>query len=437
MDPLILVDDEKDLLDALGFMLRKEFSTIPIKSTHEPVEALRWISAMRPGLLITDVRMPDISGLELVDATLNRWKNVPIIITTAFASVEVDEVLRRGTLHYLPKPFRNQELIDLIHSILDTPSASERFLGTLAVSLLADVIQFHALSHSTGVLRVWGNEGEAEVHFENGDIVHALANGIQGRDGFNVLLAWPGGSFRFERETPAARTIFVPAHELLLDALRLRDEGDMMVLVDQPLTEDASLSLDEGLGEPLFSELEIVPVEPEPSAPPQTPQTPTPDPSEGLAAPAPSSASDDGEADRQPPPEGAVTRRVPGEPSMNNIQATLEGLANIDGFVGACVVSVDSGMVLGKVGGGSLNMDVAAAANAEVVKAKRKAIQALKLREEIEDILITLEKQYHLIRPSKQRGKIFIYLALDRQRANLALARMTLEDVEAELNFGR
>ena len=105
-----------------------------------------------------------------------------------------------------------------------------------------------------------------------------------------------------------------------------------------------------------------------------------------------------------------------------------------DGFIGAAVADADSGMCIGSTGGaGIMNLEVAAAANTEVVRAKRKAMKTLGLRDEIEDILISLGKQYHLIRPLKSRPSVFFYVALDRGRSNLAMARYALADVEREL----
>lgn len=120
----------------------------------------------------------------------------------------------------------------------------------------------------------------------------------------------------------------------------------------------------------------------------------------------------------------------------NNIHECLTRLQEIDGFIGASVADAENGLVLGTLGGGGmLNMDMASAANAEVVKAKRKAIKALKLTETIEDILITLDNQYHLIRPLKSKPFVFFYLALNKHKANLALARYTLTDVEGDVSF--
>lgn len=119
---------------------------------------------------------------------------------------------------------------------------------------------------------------------------------------------------------------------------------------------------------------------------------------------------------------------------MANVKEALAKLTEIDGFVGACVVDSNSGMMLGSEGGGSaVNLEVAAAGNTEVVRAKRKTMSALGLKDAIEDILITLGRQYHLIRPSSQKEGLFIYLVLDRGRSNLAMARIGLASVEQTL----
>ncbi len=116
-----------------------------------------------------------------------------------------------------------------------------------------------------------------------------------------------------------------------------------------------------------------------------------------------------------------------------NVKDALIRLNQLDGFVGAALVDSESGMLLGQEGGGSLDLEIAAAGNTEVVRAKRKAMSNLNLKDGIEDMLITLGKQYHLIRPLRARGTIFFYVALDRSRANLAMARLTVADVEKDL----
>lgn len=113
----------------------------------------------------------------------------------------------------------------------------------------------------------------------------------------------------------------------------------------------------------------------------------------------------------------------------------LNPLSQIDGFIGAALVDSDSGMALAKLGGGGVDLDLAASGNAEVVKAKRRVAGSLKLNDGIEDILITLGKQYHLLRPLERNEKLFLYVVLDRAKSNLALSRHELKSFEQSLEF--
>ncbi len=90
-------------------------------------------------------------------------------------------------------------------------------------------------------------------------------------------------------------------------------------------------------------------------------------------------------------------------------------------------------MCLGTAGGQGLNLEVAAAGNTEVVKAKMKTMSALGLRDTIEDILITMGNQYHLIRIVKGDSNLFVYLALNKANSNLAMARHHLSAAEKKL----
>ncbi|MFC4586081.1 hypothetical protein [Sphaerisporangium corydalis] len=119
-----------------------------------------------------------------------------------------------------------------------------------------------------------------------------------------------------------------------------------------------------------------------------------------------------------------------------NIETSLKEAMAIEGAIGAALVDYESGMALGTIGGGrDLDLEVAAAGNTEVVRAKVRTLTSLAIDDTVEDILITLSRQYHIIRLlTTTHGSLFLYLVLDRQRANLALARHNLKRIENELS---
>lgn len=114
---------------------------------------------------------------------------------------------------------------------------------------------------------------------------------------------------------------------------------------------------------------------------------------------------------------------------MSDIDHALNMAANIKGAFAVALVDYDSGMTLGSRGGSAeFDLDVAAPGNSDVVRTKLDVMEKLGLRETIEDILITLDTQYHLIRPihGRPEDKLFFYLVLNRAQANLAMSRRDL-----------
>ena len=119
---------------------------------------------------------------------------------------------------------------------------------------------------------------------------------------------------------------------------------------------------------------------------------------------------------------------------MADVKKTLEDLMKVDGAIGAVVADWESGMALGTIGGqGRLDMEMAAAGNCQVVKAKMATMKTLGINGSIQDILITLDDQMHLIRPSRNLPSVFLYLAIDKSKGNLAMARLKVQQAEGEL----
>ncbi len=117
-----------------------------------------------------------------------------------------------------------------------------------------------------------------------------------------------------------------------------------------------------------------------------------------------------------------------------NYDNAVSQMLNVDGALAAAVVDFDSGMLLAGGGSAAIDLEIAAAGNTEVMRAKMKTMKMLGLKDEIEDILISLGRQYELIRPLQRHNGLFLYSVLDKSKSNLALARRSLVDVEREMD---
>ena len=113
----------------------------------------------------------------------------------------------------------------------------------------------------------------------------------------------------------------------------------------------------------------------------------------------------------------------------------IEATSEIGGFIGACLVDSGSGLVLAETGDGRIDMEAAAALNNQVVRAEHEVIEVLDLDDHIEDLLITMGKQLHFIRPLEKSPGVFLYAASDKKQANFGMARMQVGRIESTLKI--
>ncbi|MFO0626026.1 MAG: response regulator [Polyangiales bacterium] len=173
--PIILVDDEVELVRAVGAMLRAEFGEAQVRATSDPTEAIAWIKREKPGVVITDVRMPGISGLELVSQVQSTWGATPTVVITAFPT-EAVVVAPAGAVRVPPQTFSFRSLVETVQQLVTAPAPT--FSGDIAVSTLADLLQLYAIS-STGMMTVQSGSAGAEIWFERGQITHARTEALE------------------------------------------------------------------------------------------------------------------------------------------------------------------------------------------------------------------------------------------------------------------
>lgn len=117
------------------------------------------------------------------------------------------------------------------------------------------------------------------------------------------------------------------------------------------------------------------------------------------------------------------------EDQTRGAQDGIAALLKIDGALAAAIVDSDSGMVVAS-GGSGVDVELAAAGYTEVTRAQLRNIRALGLDGGVEDSLLTLESQYHIVRPIAAYPDVFMLLVLDREKSNLAMARLKLRQLD-------
>jgi hypothetical protein len=341
-----------------------------------------------------------MSGIDLVlNARLSR-RDLAVIVMTAFPTPDAHRLNQGPFTGFLEKPFEFERLLELVDRALATPKVG--FSGAISVSTLPDIVQLYALSKASGRLSIKHHTGDGEVFFEDGAIVHASTRDATAEDAFYQIMMWSGGEFSMRAGVePSRRSIRLNWQELIMESCRRLDERLRYRVPSRAGWKVAALIPGAPAADAFENELDEAFQDFGPAA-------------AQAAAPAPEETK----------PTVEVTM---------NIKDGLAKLNQLDGFIGACLVDSESGMLLGQEGGAGLNLEIAAAGNTEVVRAKRKTMTNLALKDNIEDILISLAKQYHLIRPLRTRPTLFFYVALDRSRSNLAMARIALADVEKDL----
>jgi DNA-binding NtrC family response regulator len=116
-DRVLVVDDDENMRAALGEALGR--LDLEIETASDGEEALRKVEANPPNLLLTDIRMPKMDGLELLEKVKLGFSDIPVIMMTAYGSVETSiEAMRRGASDYLLKPFSSEALESSISSVI-------------------------------------------------------------------------------------------------------------------------------------------------------------------------------------------------------------------------------------------------------------------------------------------------------------------------------
>ena len=115
---IVIVDDEPDLLMLLKIILTEK-TDYKVLTTSDPHQAIDWCREYHADLLISDLRMPEIGGIELLKIIKEIDPNLALIIITAFGTVEsAVEAMRHNAFDYITKPFRKEQILTTVEKAL-------------------------------------------------------------------------------------------------------------------------------------------------------------------------------------------------------------------------------------------------------------------------------------------------------------------------------
>lgn len=374
MPTVLIVDDERFFLESVVSGLSAALPDVDFVQADHGEQALEQLKRLPVDVLVTDLKMPVMDGFQLL-TQLMRWETSPaVIVMTAFGTADIERDVRRlGAVDYIEKPIDLQALAAAVRRALE-----RRAGGYLRGINLAGFLQLLMIERKSCRLIVRQGKQSGELHFEQGELAHAVLDDLQGEAAAHAVVTWANPEIALHPPVKnVPRTVRTPLDQLLLDAHQILDE-QRRDAPEAPALTSQGVSTEEIL---------------------QSPSTPAKE-------------TDD----------------------MGNIKESLTAVMEIEGCIGAALADWKSGMCLGSIGGTpTYNLEIAAAGNTEVVRAKMKAMANLNLKETIEDILITLDTQYHLIRIIKNAPNLFFYVAIKKDTGNLALARHKLSQIENTL----
>jgi CheY-like chemotaxis protein len=225
VDKILIVDDEETLTWSMSKSLSKDRDKFEVMVARSGEDALKVLEKEKIKLVITDIRMPGISGLDLLSRVRKDYPDVKVIIMTAYGSPDVQkDANMRGSLYYIEKPFEIKEIREMI---LDSLKDERKgFEGQLQDLLLTDVIQMNCLGKAHSSLSIRSGVREGKIYFRDGNIIHAETGGVAGEEAFFQILTWPEGTFLSKRnESPKERTINGDWQFLIMEGLRIADEA--------------------------------------------------------------------------------------------------------------------------------------------------------------------------------------------------------------------
>jgi len=221
---VLIVDDEETLTWSMAKSLSKDKDKFEVIIANNGREAINLLKKNEFDVVISDIRMPDINGLDLLVRIRKEYPQTKVIIMTAYGSSDVQkEANRRGSLFYVEKPF---EISDIRKIIVDLLGRKKGFQGKVFGLQLTDIIQMNCLSRLTTALIITKDGERGVIYLNEGEIIHAECGEQKGTDAFYRILSWQEGEFVSNTDINSpGQTIYQSWEHLLIEAMRRNDEN--------------------------------------------------------------------------------------------------------------------------------------------------------------------------------------------------------------------
>ncbi len=210
MKQVLIADDEEDLTWSISRSLTRDKKDIQVICVNSGDEALRVIQNQPIDLLVTDLRMPGYTGLELMDAILNNHRDVKVIVMTAYGSPETeDRVREKGGLYYIEKPFEINDLKQMIYSVLSESNNSAALAKSPVGRRIYEISQLQKVRQGYFMLNVINKEKSGQVYFWGNTIIHAACGRLKGWKALHEISSWQSCIFKVNSNVkPKEQTLF-------------------------------------------------------------------------------------------------------------------------------------------------------------------------------------------------------------------------------------
>ncbi|MEJ2153816.1 MAG: response regulator [Desulfobacteraceae bacterium] len=223
MKYVLIVDDEESLLLTIqaGFDgYKDQFEVVTARNGKEAVKVLE---TMPISLVVTDLKMPEMDGFELLGYIKNEYPQVPAIVMTAFGTPEIETRLSQtGMIRMLEKPVDFEELTQLIISLLEQDFTG----GTLTGISLPSFLQLIEMEQNTCLMEIMAPRGQGLLYFNKGDLCDAVFGDAKGEDAAIAMLTMDDVKISF-RNLPSKKLkkrIKKNLMSLIMEGARLKDE---------------------------------------------------------------------------------------------------------------------------------------------------------------------------------------------------------------------